>query len=208
MVSTDKPTLPARPTYYRGILMRSRLEATVAEWLDARMVKWEYEPARYHGQGSTYLPDFRLPEVLIEGMPQILHLEVKPHRADRQPAGEWVGPLLKSMEWIWQSEPEARLAVTSAHEDTFWRLPITWQSPGGWSLIDGLWVRCERCNWTGIENFRAWEGAFYLGDDYWEGGVGGCTPWFCPGCAGMGYEPTSPWASAEYSRYLGRGDDP
>lgn len=199
MVSTDKPSIPPRPTYYRGILMRSRLEATVAEWLDARMVKWEYEPARHSGPGGTYLPDFRLPDVHIDGTPQVLHLEVKPLRLDRQPPGEWVGPLLKSMEWIWQAEPQARLAVTSPHDDTYWRLPITWQTPGGWKLIDGLWVRCERCHWTGIENYRAWEGAFYLG---------GMEPWRCPDCGRSGFEPTSPWSSVQYLRYRGiTGDD-
>lgn len=196
----DKPSLPARPTLYRGVLMRSRLEATVAEWLDARLLKWEYEPARYSGQGGSYLPDFRLPAVHIVGKPQVLHLEVKPLRLDRQPPGEWVGPLLKSMEWIWDSEPDARLAVTSPHDDTFWRVPITWLiPPDGWGLIDGLWVRCERCEWTGIENYRAWEGAFYLGGE---------EPWRCPDCGRVGFEPTSPWTSTQYARYLGLvGDD-
>lgn len=197
VLDMDKPSIPPRPTYYRGILMRSRLEVTVAEWLDARMVKWEYEPARHSGPGGTYLPDFRLPFVHIEGKPQVLHLEVKPLILAKQPPGKWVGPLLKSMEWIWQAEPQARLAVTSPHDDTYWRVPITWQSPGGWKLIDGLWVRCERCEWAGIENYRAWEGAFYMG---------GSEPWRCPDCRRSGFDPISPWASPQYNRYLGRRD--
>lgn len=194
----DKRTLRPRPTYYQGVLMRSRLDATVAEWLDARMLKWEYEPAAHNRPGGTYLPDFRLPRVHIEGEVQVMHLEVKPHRPEVQ-GGDWAGRLLREMESIWLAEPQARLAITSAHHDTYWRIPITWQSPGGWKLIDGLWIRCERCEWTGIENFRAWEGAFYMG---------GAEPWRCPDCRRSGFEPISPWASVQYSRYLGRGDGP
>ena len=37
----------ARPTLYQGFQMRSRLEATVAEWLDAHGLVWKYEGPAY-----------------------------------------------------------------------------------------------------------------------------------------------------------------
>jgi hypothetical protein len=217
----NRPILRARPTLYRGVRMRSRLEATVAEWLDARNVKWEYEPIRYAGRGGSYLPDFRLPDVVIEGTPEVLYLEVKPNRADRQIPGEWVGPLLSSMEWIWESEPRAWLGVASSHDDTFWRMPLRYQTLGHhqtWTLLEGHWVSCDHCGWTGIENARKWEGEFYADHDPWccragdqedlVGDKGRCCEqrdrpvWRCPGCSHVGFVPVSPWASAEHDRYL------
>src|SRR3712207_2492916 len=49
----------ARRTMYRGIPMKSRLEARAAQWLDsAPGVRWQYEPVAYADQTGQYLPDF------------------------------------------------------------------------------------------------------------------------------------------------------
>jgi len=40
--------------------MRSRLEATVAEWLDAQGLVWKYEGPAYGNQDGQYLPDFQI----------------------------------------------------------------------------------------------------------------------------------------------------
>lgn len=50
----------ARPTIYRGVQMRSRLEATVAEWLDAQSLVWKYEGPAYGSEDGQYLPDFQI----------------------------------------------------------------------------------------------------------------------------------------------------
>lgn len=91
--------LKARPTVYRGIQMRSRLEATFAQGLDASGVRWEYEPRAYAGPAGQYLPDFQLFErewpVFIEVRPTI----------DRAYSA------MARMQIIWDSEPEARLSI-------------------------------------------------------------------------------------------------
>lgn len=49
-----------RPTVYRGILMRSRLEARVAALLDHLSIAWSYEPRAYKTLSGEYLPDFEV----------------------------------------------------------------------------------------------------------------------------------------------------
>lgn len=59
----DKP-ISSKPTVYRGITFRSRLEARWAIFLEnsASVLKWTYEPATYHllPQNWDYTPDFRV----------------------------------------------------------------------------------------------------------------------------------------------------
>ena len=62
-------TLDARPTLYRGIKFRSRLEARWAAFFDLVEWRWQYEPVEIDG----YNPDF-----LIEGHPGPIIVEVKP----------------------------------------------------------------------------------------------------------------------------------
>jgi hypothetical protein len=57
-------TIPARPTVYRGIQMRSRLEAGFAAWLDRREFTWSYEPRCFAIATSQYLPDFVIPKAI------------------------------------------------------------------------------------------------------------------------------------------------
>lgn len=49
-----------RTTIYRGIAMRSRLEALVAAYLDRHGFVWQYEPVCFAGMQGQYLPDFRI----------------------------------------------------------------------------------------------------------------------------------------------------
>jgi hypothetical protein len=46
--------IEAKPTPYRGVMFRSKLEATWARFFDAIGVEWEYEPTRLPG----WIPDF------------------------------------------------------------------------------------------------------------------------------------------------------
>ena len=57
-MSPYNPALRARPTSYRGVQMRSRLEARVAAGLDIEGVAWKYEPECFANENGQYLPDF------------------------------------------------------------------------------------------------------------------------------------------------------
>lgn len=62
MKTTDRP-LQAIPTLYKGIQLKSRMEAQVALLLDTLGWKWQYEPFSIMlPNGTAYTPDF-----LIEG---------------------------------------------------------------------------------------------------------------------------------------------
>lgn len=51
--------IPARPTTYKGVPMRSRLEARFARWIDGIPgITWEYEPRAFADGQGEYLPDF------------------------------------------------------------------------------------------------------------------------------------------------------
>lgn len=52
-------------TWYKGIRMRSGLEAEFARQLDEAELEWQYEPRRFRLSWCTYTPDFYLPELDI-----------------------------------------------------------------------------------------------------------------------------------------------
>ncbi len=68
-------TIKAKPTRYKDILFRSRLEAKWAVFFDVLGVQWQYEPeyddVEFHGFLVAYKPDFYLPDL-------DLWIEVKP----------------------------------------------------------------------------------------------------------------------------------
>lgn len=70
-----------RRTTYRGITMRSRLEASFAAWLDGMYQPWEYEPDCFADQTGQYLPDF-----LVDHGGTTDYYEVKPPTADTSAA--------------------------------------------------------------------------------------------------------------------------
>jgi hypothetical protein len=100
---TDRPQYQARPTVYKGIKMRSRLEAGYAAWLDSWRFTWEYEPCAFANEAGQYLPDF-----LIRDVPRMVcgkqrtedaYVEVKP--------ASWTGDLnalARRMEIIWSDD--------------------------------------------------------------------------------------------------------
>lgn len=74
---------PARPTVYKGIQMRSRLEAGYAAWLDRWHFDWEYEPCAFaHPELGQYLPDFLLRNVVNLTSASNVYVEVKPNIFD------------------------------------------------------------------------------------------------------------------------------
>lgn len=70
----------ARKTLYKGVEMRSRLEAGFAQWCDQSCIPWEYEPHALGGEQGQWLPDFKLKVLWQCGGFELWHLyvEVKP----------------------------------------------------------------------------------------------------------------------------------
>src|SRR5688572_1629249 len=97
-----------RPTVYRGVKMRSRLEAGYAQWLDSWGCKWEYEPCAFGSEAGQYLPDFRLPELRVswDDAPLVAYVEVKPTHAQAM-----ADSLINQMRVILDSEPGSLLCV-------------------------------------------------------------------------------------------------
>lgn len=72
-------TMRPRPTTYKGVQMRSRLEAGFARWLDHMKTPWTYEPRAFTAiDGWQYLPDFQIDAAFHERVTGELYVEVKP----------------------------------------------------------------------------------------------------------------------------------
>lgn len=128
-----------RQTLYKGIKMRSRLEARVAWFLDESEVDWQYEPMCFAGGGGQYLPDFKLTDGVFlrgHGVSSLyqgsVYLEVKPVR----PMGKAWKDVSSRMKIIWESEPKAALLLMWEAEACLW-LP---------EMEDGLAVEVGRCH--------------------------------------------------------------
>lgn len=97
-----------RHVVYRGVPMRSRLEADFARHLDSLGVAWTYEPAMFtHPSGRRYLPDFRIERV---GRP--CYIEVKP-TLDQVPTAK------SRLSCVLDAIPDAVLLVVCAEGSTF-----------------------------------------------------------------------------------------
>lgn len=99
--------LRARPTMYRGVLMRSRMEADLAALLDLHGVEWEYEPMCFADATGQYLPDFYVVAPRFAG-----YVELKGYPVD-------VGEITARMEIVWSSEPTADLYLVHLDGDCF-----------------------------------------------------------------------------------------
>lgn len=106
---SKRPYIPARQTTYKGIKMRSRLEADYASALDRDGCPWEYEPTCFAGPDGQWLPDFR-----IEGS---TYVELKPAYLIEWDTDSWlevydrVDEILRKMTVAWLSEPKACLQL-------------------------------------------------------------------------------------------------
>jgi hypothetical protein len=146
----------ARPTIYRGIRMRSRLEAHVARWLETHpnFRPWEYEPTCFAGIVGQYLPDFVLHHPTFDS-----YIEVKPLTVRE---GE-LEDAMSRMPVIWESQPAALLAIQlwdQRHDPP--RLPISLycgplRRGQDWSVNIHPWAtsgKPERFSYAGTEHFR------------------------------------------------------
>lgn len=116
-------TIDSEPTEYRGVQMRSKLEADFARHLDRKGIEWTYEPAIFGPRGSGYLPDF-----LLNANVEPAYVELKPTIAQALAAQ-------RRMEIIWQQRPEAVLVVVST-EDNRWYAAIRGR---GWESWQEAW---------------------------------------------------------------------
>lgn len=68
----DKKIKPI-PTFFDGVMFRSKLEARWAYFFNLCKIKWQYELEGYEFDDIKYLPDFYLPEtkILIEIKPNL-----------------------------------------------------------------------------------------------------------------------------------------
>jgi hypothetical protein len=110
-----------RPTTYRGIQMRSRLEADFAAWLDRTGQDWAYEPKCFAGSAGQWLPDFEHRRGGLQ------YIELKPYERSWESKGQqpdyttWmeivgiIEDLITRVSVAWESEPDAHLMIV------FWR---------------------------------------------------------------------------------------
>lgn len=114
----------ARPTVYKGIKFRSRLEVRYAWYLDDIGERWRYEPRVYGPKGRGYLPDFE-----ILGKAQPTFIEVKP-------TTEEVPDAASKMEVIWETHPDALLIVACEQGWTY----VACLRGGSWEGWHEGWV--------------------------------------------------------------------
>jgi len=142
-----------RPTLYRAIQMRSRLEASWAAYLDDLRLAWAYEPVCFASATGQYLPDFRL---VYENT--TYYVEIKGVFGDTE-------ALRRRMEIVWASEPTAYLVALEGPP----RTPGTPEDQGEW---DQWWWQCKgfmrgwQTTWTDGHGMRSWE--LYPGGDPYE----------------------------------------
>lgn len=97
-------TFTARPTTYKGIQMRSRLEARFAAKLDGDKCRWAYEPRAFANARGQYLPDFQLFGAEDWTIRMLCFIEVRP-------TIERAYLAMDRMAIIWDSEPDAALQI-------------------------------------------------------------------------------------------------
>jgi len=130
-------TIQARPTLYKGIKMRSRLEADYAAELDRWRVHWGYEPECFASEAGQWLPDFGYS---FGSEPFAVFCEIKPAEPllrEHIPGSigfvQHVDALLERMTIAWASRPDAclelifwqyggpeYLMITSGHQGQAW----------------------------------------------------------------------------------------
>lgn len=127
--TTARRSFTPRPTTYKGVEMRSRLEARYAAWLDKHGFDWEYEPKCFATDEGQYLPDFRI-TVHFAGQDRTAYIEVKPTWARSREAN-----IRGCAEIIWASDPEALFINEIAESEwSMLFLPPRWGVSGSFDI--------------------------------------------------------------------------
>lgn len=107
--------ITGRTTLYRGIKMRSRLEADFARFLDQGSGKWQYEPECFADETGQYLPDFLIESGVAVTTADGTSAPLRPLYVDVKPLSfsytEGIA-LSKRMEIIWSTYPDVALQVS------------------------------------------------------------------------------------------------
>jgi hypothetical protein len=177
---SDVSQFQARPTVYKGIEMRSRMEAGFAAWLDQRHFDWKYEPDCFAGPKGQYLPDFGLYGVDCQWLeaPATVYVETKPLGwSEREGEFDDYETLMRRMAIVWQSQPDAVLLLAQPPERTAGPMPaevglldpdtspandpaFPWPVTAYWSLGIGGRVGLSRVLYT---NVGPWYGEWWKG---------------------------------------------
>jgi hypothetical protein len=139
--------IPARPTTYKGIAMRSRLEASWAALFDRFEWRWDYEPRCYADETGQYLPDFELTNALCRlrstDYSSRIFVEVKPAYVD-------LDELANRMARIWSTHHDAVLALGVGQPEV-----DPYETNFGWALLPDRTVAplfAQRC-FAGCESW-------------------------------------------------------
>jgi hypothetical protein len=162
-------TIEAVPSWYSGIVFRSKLEADWAATLDEWRIPWQYEPETIIlPSGATYIPDFWLPdhgiwlEVKGTGVPRIEKaIDLGKARAchcDGDCTCRWSGgefvlighPPVQYNPWA-DYDPEADHRPWWAIQRAAWRHHghINWSNTNGRTTWLVTCPDCERGGWAG-----------------------------------------------------------
>lgn len=116
--------MKGRPTLYKGIRMRSRLEADYAAWLDRAARKWEYEPECFAAQDGQWLPDFRVAQGKNDDRPHLV--ELKPAQMLDRKKGENLNDVIDRVDaQIRRMRPAFDSEPGSSTDLVFWRYGAT-----------------------------------------------------------------------------------
>lgn len=158
----ERGVIPARPTTYKGIKMRSRLEADYAAYLD-RSSKvwgstWRYEPVCFGSEDSQWLPDFSEEH----GHGSRTYVELKPIGIFDELVSDSrtneIDTFLRKMTVAWASEPDVSLELV------FWEYQadspaVTITATGGNTAPWLLYERRSRWPhgllWSGMGQWQA-----------------------------------------------------
>lgn len=152
--------LKARPTVYKGVQMRSRMEAGFAQWCDRSALHWQYEPSAFASERGQYLPDFLVHVPVCLGgnvSMRVAYVEVKP---DAVFLGEDFHAITDRMAIVFDSEPRTCLLAVTERATYFVTLSAT-----GPDICAARWV------WgpPPVLAIDLFEGELPLAPGYWEG---------------------------------------
>lgn len=159
-------SIPAKPTTYKGINMRSRLEARWAAMFDMLGWSWEYEPEI----GQAYIPDF-----LLHGKDGVrVYVEIKPEgiwnaeRGDIIKKASWC---IENYEFIVLTDEFRPCGLNCEPLAAFGYSPFPDET--GLCIEYIRLFRLDECGWDIAHSWGSWQGrltGFYDGD-YMERGL-------------------------------------